>query len=419
MATDGLELENSEELSDEEDDFEYEDNDSSYGPENEEVVVNIDDESINQKYVRGEVRIVTEQGRYQLTSIIDMIDDKVFELNPEFQRRRRWDARKQSRLIESFIMNVPIPPIFLYEDEYSHYEVMDGLQRLTAINDFYKDKLILEGLEQWPELIGRTYSRLPEQIRRGVDRRYISSIILLRETAKSEAEAKRLKQLVFERINSGGVILEPQESRNAVYNGPLNEICVELARNPYLCRTWRIPERPTFDEIKNGALSEELMRNSIYQKMYDVELVLRFFAYEKGLRRPRQNIRRSLDNYLQEGNKFPEAQLSELKDIFNNTIKLVYDVFGEKSFYLWRNRKSKWAWFDRPTITVYDPLMHVFKQHLEDSERILAHKNDFENNITKFYEVNYESFKGRSANLADLKNRNSLFNTFLLDIIND
>lgn len=331
MATRELE---GEDLSDEEefDLFESGEYDSS---DDKQLVENVavDDEIINEKYVRGEVRIVTEQGRYQLTSIIDMIGDKTFELNPEFQRRRRWDTRKQSKLIESFIMNVPIPPIFLYEDIYSHYEVMDGLQRLTAINDFYNDKLILEGLEQWPELNGRTYSKLPEQIKRGVDRRYISSIILLRETAKNENEAKRLKQIVFERINSGGVNLEPQESRNAVYSGPLNDICIELARNPYLCRTWKIPERPTIDEINEGACIDELMKNNYYQKMYDVELVLRFFAYERSLQRPRQNIRRSLDLYLQEGNKYPKDKLNKIKNDFNNTIKL-YMIFSEINLFI-------------------------------------------------------------------------------------
>jgi hypothetical protein len=418
------ELENGE-LSDEEE-LEYPDSanyDSDYNREYEEdVIENVvtDDEAINEKYVRGEVRIVTEQGRYQLTSIVDMIDDRVFELNPEFQRRRRWDTRKQSRLIESFIMNVPIPPIFLYEHVYSHYEVMDGLQRLTAINDFYKDKLVLEGLEQWPELNGRTYSKLPEQIKRGVDRRYISSIILLHETARDQKEAKRLKQLVFERINSGGVNLEPQESRNAVYNGPLNQICVDLARNSYLCKAWKIPEHPTIEEMKNGdILSEELMKNSVYQKMYDVELVLRFFAYEKSLRLPKQNIRRSLDAYLQEGNNFSSAQLNTLRDTFNDTIKLVYDIFGDRSFFLWRKRSGRWSWLNRPTITVYDPLMYVFKNHLNDSKQILDHKKELQNNITKFYEKNNEDFKGRSANLADLKNRNALFDSFLMEIIKD
>ena len=182
-----------------------------------------------------------------------MLSGTDYKLNPEFQRRHRWSKSQKSKLIESFIMNVPIPPIFLYEDSYSHYEVMDGLQRLTAIKEFYKDEFELEGLEEWPELNGKKYTTLPQQIKKGIDRRYLSSIILLQETAKNEIEAMQLKQLVFERINSGGVKLEPQESRNAVFNGPFNELCIKLARNEFLCKTWGIP-LPTEDEIKNNIL---------------------------------------------------------------------------------------------------------------------------------------------------------------------
>ena len=192
------------------------------------------DSDINEKYIKGEVRIVTEQARYPLNTIVSMLDSGDYQLDPEFQRRHRWNPLQKSRLIESFIMNVPIPPIFLYEDTYSHYQVMDGLQRLTAIYDFYTDNLNLEGLQEWSELNGRKYSNLPDKIKKGVDRRYLSSIILLQETAKDAFEADRLKQLVFERINSGGVRLEYQESRNAIYDGPLNRLCIKLSRNNYL-----------------------------------------------------------------------------------------------------------------------------------------------------------------------------------------
>lgn len=157
------------------------------------------DSVINEKYVRGEIRIVTEQARYPLNTIAQMVESDSYQLSPEYQRRHRWSPERQSRLIESLIMNVPIPPVFLYEYDYSRYEVMDGLQRLTAIHDFYKDKFALTGLAQWRELNGRTYSGLPEKVREGIDRRYLSSVILLKETAKSDIEALRLKQLVFER----------------------------------------------------------------------------------------------------------------------------------------------------------------------------------------------------------------------------
>ncbi len=173
------------------------------------------DSVINEKYVRGEIRIVTEQARYPLNTIAQMVESESYQLSPEYQRRHRWSPERQSKLIESLIMNVPIPPVFLYEYDYSRYEVMDGLQRLTAIHDFYKDKFALVGLTQWRELNGRTYSGLPDKIREGIDRRYLSSVILLKETAKTEIEALGLKQMVFERLNSGGEQLTPQETRNA------------------------------------------------------------------------------------------------------------------------------------------------------------------------------------------------------------
>ncbi|XWK88512.1 MAG: DUF262 domain-containing protein [Phormidium sp.] len=79
------------------------------------------------------------------------------DLQPFYQRRLRWDEKKQSRLIESFLINIPVPPIILFEKEYNFYEVMDGQQRITAIRDFYENKLRLTGLELWSELNGRTY----------------------------------------------------------------------------------------------------------------------------------------------------------------------------------------------------------------------------------------------------------------------
>ena len=101
-------------------------------------------------------------------------------------------------------MNVPVPPVFLYERDLARFEVMDGRQRLTAIREFYDDELQLKGLQYWPKLNGRTYSQLPSKVRDGIDRRYISSIILLKETASSEEQAAQLKKMVFERLNSGG-----------------------------------------------------------------------------------------------------------------------------------------------------------------------------------------------------------------------
>lgn len=116
------------------------------------------DEEISARYTSGEVRIVTDQARTALPELPVVLKSGRYKMRPDFQRRHRWDAGKQSRLIESFLMNVPVPPIFLYEYEYSKYEVMDGLQRLTSLQAFYEDRLVLTNLEYWPELEGRRYS---------------------------------------------------------------------------------------------------------------------------------------------------------------------------------------------------------------------------------------------------------------------
>jgi uncharacterized protein with ParB-like and HNH nuclease domain len=139
---------------------------------------------------------------------------------PFYQRRRRWSAERQSLLIESLLINIPVPPLFLYETQYNTYEVMDGQQRITAIQSFYANELELTGLERWPELNGKTILKLPPKIRAGIDCRSISYVVLLTESAENEEEALLLKQLVFERLNTGGVELSQQEVRNCIYQGP-------------------------------------------------------------------------------------------------------------------------------------------------------------------------------------------------------
>jgi hypothetical protein len=347
-----------------------------------------------------------------------MVESDDYELNPEFQRRHRWDNTKKSKLIESFIMNVPIPPIFLYEDRFSHYEVMDGLQRMTAIYEFYIDRFSLEGLEEWPELNGRRYSSLPEQIKRGIDRRYLSSVILLQETAKNETEATRLKQLVFERINSGGIKLEPQEARNAIFNGPLNKLCIRLARTPSLCLMWGIPA-PDEDELEHEKLCDELLSNDSFRKMDDVELVLRFFAYRQRLSHQDGALKDFLDRYLELGNLMSPDVLDQLEILFIETANLVYDVLGFRAFWLWRYRESvaQWNWFGRATKVLYDPIMYVFSQFIPRSRELIEKREVLQDRIKLFYQENYTSFEGRSTNISNNIERNRLLANFLESIL--
>lgn len=376
-------------------------------------------EKINEKYKKGEVRIVTEQARYPLNTIVGLVESDDYILNPEFQRRHRWDTTRKSKLIESFIMNVPIPPIFLYEFEYSKYEVMDGLQRLTAISQFYKDEFALENLGEWKELNGYKYSTLPDQVRKGIDRRYISSIILLQETAKSEIEANRLKQLVFERINSGGEKLKPQEIRNALYPGPLNSLTIQLARNPEFCKLWNIPE-PDQNEIDFNIPRQEVIENQYFKDMSDAELVLRFFAYRQLDQWQGNTLEVFLDEFLIAGNSsFNNETLVDLGNVFEQTVDLAYKLFGYKAFWLYRTREEKWFHYERPTKILYDPLMQVLANYLHKSDELLRNKELILSHLEEFHRKEFDVFKGRDTNKTKVSERINVLSNYFKKFVNE
>lgn len=371
----------------------------------------VSDEEINEKYISGEVRIVTEQARYPLDTICTMLNSGKYLLRPDFQRRRRWDRSKQSRLIESFIMNIPIPPIFLYEYEFSKYEVMDGLQRLTAIKEFYDDKFPLEGLEYWKELNGKKYSELPQEIKSGIDRRYLSSLILLKETASSKTKADEMKQLVFERINSGGVKLEYQESRNALHSGNFNDLVITLSRNEYFCKIFDIPisEEET----------EELANNTMYKTMADVEMVVRFFAMRYLDEYEGISLKVFFDKFTDSANKLPQSVLDDYQHVFEQTIKLVYDIYGEQAFCLYKQISGKEQWYltRNPKKTIYDPVMTVLSQKLEYTDSFLKNKDQVMAATIQLMKNQPELFNGRKGTKSDIAKRidafDAMFNKFI------
>jgi hypothetical protein len=225
-------------------------------------------------------RILQERNDFFLPQIRDFVQKRRWvNLRPEYQRRRRWDRKKQSRLIESLLMNVPVPPIFLYETDLSRYEVMDGQQRLVSIIEFYEGKLELGSLRAWSDLNGFRYQDLPERLKRGLDRRRISAVILLAESAApEEIQFADIRREVFERLNTGGTALNPQELRNSIYGGPFNDLIVDLARTPLFCKMWDIP---VHGRTPSNAQLEALQNNELFRKMADCQIVLRFFAFRE------------------------------------------------------------------------------------------------------------------------------------------
>jgi hypothetical protein len=281
--------------------------------------------SFEEKYREQMRQIVTQKIDLPISALLPMLKEQI-RLNPDFQRRDRWTEAQQSRLIESLIMNVPIPPVFLGEDEYGHYVVLDGRQRLTAIKRFLENVLKLRQLDVWNELNGKTFSDL---VKRGEEkfflRRFIPAVVILKESSP------QVKYDVFDRLNTGGVKANDMEIRNAIYRGPFTEVILELSRHATFRKLWGIP----VDEVKAEG-------NKLYSKMGDLELVLRFFALRE-FEKMGTKFSDYLGEFMAERNDHyrGEPGLAQAdRESFGCAVESVWKVFGEAAFTRKSGRKS-------------------------------------------------------------------------------
>jgi uncharacterized protein DUF262 len=273
--------------------------------------------ALEQKYSKEMRQIVSQKIDLPISTLPEMIKEQI-DLNPDFQRRDRWDVEKQSRFIESIIMNVPIPPVFLGEDQYGKYVVLDGRQRLTAIKDFLSNIFKLTGLKVWEDLNGQNYADLQKKkLAAAITRRFVPAVVILKESSS------QVKYDVFDRLNTGGVIAEPMEIRNAVFQGGFNKLIRELAELPEYRRLWGIPPE-----------QGELEKNRLYRDMSDVELVLRFFALSQ-YDRMDMKFKDYLGDYMDKRNKeYAQDQALAAADRahFQRAVENCWIVFGESAF---------------------------------------------------------------------------------------
>lgn len=366
-------------------------------------------DDIDAKYSSKEERIVTETNREKLPNFVEALKRPNYMiLQPQYQRRRRWDPTRQSLLIESFIMNIPVPPLFIYETRYNSYEVMDGQQRIAAIQSFYENELALTGLERWPELNGYTYKKLPPKIRAGIDRRSISYVVLLTESAETDEDAILLKQLVFERLNTGGVRLSQQEIRNCLYQGKLNDLLVALAKQPPFRTAWQLP---SFSERELTLPSDELLENKFYSRMQDLEVVLRFFALRHHSHYT-QGMQGFLDLYMIRARRFQDADIEFLRDLFLKTLTLAFDIYGKHVFVPFDPKSN--AWDTVPHVAFADAVMVGLSKQLDQSAELLK-RRDLIIQKTKllFSEHPPGTFTGRGNTKKDVENRINLFSAML------
>ena len=186
----------------------------------------MNEKEIIERFKLAQDSLVIQQSDFSLSAIFQMVSDQAVNISPHYQRRDRWSQEKESALIESFLLNVPVPPIYLSEDEYGQYSVIDGKQRITSICDFLSGKLKLQKLKKFPELDNLYFKELPSPLRNALTvRPYIRVTTLLKQSNES------LKYEVFLRLNTGGELLLPQEIRNVAYSGPFNDLLFILAEN--------------------------------------------------------------------------------------------------------------------------------------------------------------------------------------------
>lgn len=337
--------------------------------EQEESSVITKEEDISTKYTNSQLRIVRTNLDYSIDYLKSSIGNSI-DLDPQYQRRSRWDIKKRSLLIESLLLNIPIPPIFLFEIEYGQYEVVDGRQRLETLKDYLDNLYPLRNLVYWKELNGKRFKELPLIIQRGLLRRTISATALLAETTRPEDSEIDVRMVLFNRLNTGGVQLNPQELRNALYDGHFNDMLIEVARLDLFTTIWNIPKK-TADEENDPP--KALINNALYRSMADCELVLRFFAIRETIQYDlKGSLKSLLDKSMQKHKNDSKKQVEQLAILFIDCLNDLYSIFDREPFILPN--------LNKPSRALYDALMvsysFIDKQSLDSKENIVQKLND-------------------------------------------
>lgn len=281
--------------------------------QNYEDVINEDDEEFE-----GEIYNINSWGAdLSFRELISMYEDDEL-IKPEIQRNYVWDKIMASRFIESILLGLPVPSIFLAKVPDNKKLIVDGYQRIMSVYDFhngiFKDGKVFKlsnSKKINPRWRGKSYKELSPSDQRKIRTTTIHAIIF---DQKQPSESDTSLYQIFERINSGGRSLSPQEIRNCVYHNEFNKLLIKLNKN----EQWRT----LFGEIDD--------------RMKDIEFILRFFALSSDEIKNRESGQISLKNFLSTymGSKLlTDGKILEAKqENFKKTILFLFENIGEDVF---------------------------------------------------------------------------------------
>ena len=251
---------------------------------------------------------------YPIESLVNKLNKKTFYI-PDFQRKFVWSKNQASRFIESILLGLPVPGIFVFkEEETGKHLVIDGQQRLKSLTYFYNgifgedentSVFKLTGLtSDWN---GKTYDTLDEEDKLRLDDGVIHTIVF-----KQDAPSDNMDSVyeVFERINTGGMKLSPQEIRHCVSHGKFTSLLMDMNKN----EDWR------------AIFGKENSR------LKDVELILRFLTFFYKWEEYEKPLKSFLSHFLEENREIEADFASEVERVFSQTISKIHSAIGEKAF---------------------------------------------------------------------------------------
>ncbi len=265
-----------------------------------------------------EIRTTTVD--FSFGELLNLHNDKEIVIRPEYQRLFRWSNEQRSRLVESIILGLPIPPIFLVEGNDGVLELIDGLQRTSCVLQFLdhnaigEPELVLTGCDIINQLNGKIFNELPVAVRLKVKRSPIRATII------NKSGDAFVKYEMFKRLNTGGSLLSAQEIRNCssrmVDGGDVfYDAIQEMAKYPaFIDSISRLPE-------------------SFKEKRADEELVVRFFAVTTYRERFKGNIEEWLDGFMEDVLFHRHSfDLQGNREHFESVFNLISEKVGDKAF---------------------------------------------------------------------------------------